>query len=108
MAKRGVKGADRRLIDVPGGGNSSRRWSNEPTPLEIAEGLAWAAYCKQPNSKHLHSLHAAAFNALSRAEGPRFGAWRCQNCCVYVFGRKRGQPCGYCGAILVGMNERAA
>ena len=45
---------------------------------------------------------ARAFNEMSRAPGCQYGSWRCQSCGVMVIGRSRGQPCGYCGEILVG------
>ena len=90
------------------GDAQSRRWSNIPTPEEIAEGVAWRAYQKAPNSRRLHELHAQAWNRLSRSQGCRFGAWRCQTCCVFVTGRKRGDKCGACGVVLVGMEQRAA
>ena len=90
------------------GDAESRRWDNVPTALEVAEGEAWKAHGQAPNNRMLHERHAQAFNALSRSQGCRFGSWRCHACCTFVTGRKRGQKCGYCETILVGMEERVA
>lgn len=90
------------------GDAGSRRWDDKPTPSEVQEGAAYRAYQERPNNRRLHEAHAQAFNALSRAQGCRFGAWRCQNCAVFVTGRRRGQTCGNCGVVLIGLEQRAA
>ena len=85
----------------------ARRWSNEPTALEVAEGAAWRALQHWPDDMQMREAHARAFNALSRSPGCRFGSFRCQSCGVFVIGRRQGQPCGYCGETLVGVEDRA-
>ena len=85
----------------PGAG----RWSNEPTPLEIAEGAAWLRFQCDPAQRE---AHARAWNALSRSRGYRLGSLRCRACGVFAIGRQRGQACGHCGEVLAGIENRAA
>lgn len=85
-----------------------RRWSNVPTKEEISEGVAYHAHQADPENVALQMTHQQAFNALSRAQGRSFTCWRCQSCRVFATGRRRNQPCGHCGEILTGIEQRAA
>jgi len=86
-----------------------RRWDGVATGVEIEEGAAWMAWCREPENTALRELHSRAFNALQKAQNGVTGCWRCRSCGVLVVGRRRGQQCSNpkCRQILIGWDEES-
>jgi hypothetical protein len=76
-----------------------------PTELEIIEGTSYKARERRPECRLARIAHIQAWNQLGRVQGRDFGNRRCAVCCVWIYGRKHEEPCGYCGGKQINVSD---